>query len=167
MPVGMSIIVQWRSADWLTEMSVDWPGVLSNAQDYQTNGCVSTSFHSPSKPSPGINPVPRTVSGAWYGPGNHHLCTHWAPNLTREAEDCEYTLEIPERQHREVHELVRWMGNEGGPPRILPCPHLPRPPVFYNSILSSPALSSGWQKVLSDLALPSKYLITLHTSQGS
>ena len=68
---------------------------------------------------------------------------------------------------REVHELVQWMENDGGPPRILPCPHLPRPPVFYGSTLTSPALSSGWQKVLSDLALASKDLTTLHTSQGS
>lgn len=139
-PLATSMIVQGRSVDWLVERSADWPGALGSARNWQINGCINTRFNSPNKPSLSTNPDPGTMRGVDYGSGNQSLCTHWAPNPKREAEDCECTWEIPERLHREVHELVQWMENDGGPLRISPCPLSPRPPIFSGSILSSQAL---------------------------
>lgn len=54
------------------------------------------------------------------------------------------------------------MGNEGGPPRILPR-LISQATCLLRSILSPQLCRHSWQKVLSDLALASKYLTTLHT----
>lgn len=170
----ISIIAQWRSVDWLIDWLSHWlshwsksnqrPGPLGCARSCQMHERIGASFHSPSKPLPSTSPVPGAASGADMDLETTVSILIELPIPRRKAEGSE----VLESLHRGVRELVWWMEKDGGPFRILPGPFLPGQPLFQEyPNLSSPALWSGWQKVLYQLTFKCKNLTALHTSRGS